>query len=722
MKNADKKDSYVILYWQEGYEKQMVIDIRVRKCLNIHYDNMYLENIIRMMWKSNVPYDLLCVYKDNEYYANIDINMLWTLASDDELYEYINNKSVHGWVEGFDINRAEELFFIYKDAGTIPLEKPNESSNEVFAVCNVQLCNPANYVDFTTYRKFIQKGITSYIINIPSEMKSVYGPYCTKIALVERWLKAVKDPKLKKVIENDIKRISDLSYDEYVCQVSDSFYDRAEEKKMGEGAERTIYLIGPCIVGGCSPSKKYVAQILNELLEQCDLPYKIIKVMGNFFPNEIMEYNICRKDIVIYIGTDLDCKDYDLAEEYEEYDGIKNLCTNITMHASQAGCELIANSILNYIIIPHNQNINTLKNNPILHYAEPDQLKLDTEYEVKMYLKRLSISQSMRRGNNGAIVMNANPFTLGHRKLIEYALSQVDQLFVFVVEENASFFSFKERLEMVRQGTEGMENITVIGSGSFIISNKTFYDYFTKEIDNGKVVDASKDIFIFARYVVPYLNIKKRFVGEEPVDKITAQYNEQMKEILPDYGCELIEIPRFQENNIVISGSMVRRALRDKDLDFLKNMLPSSSFQYIYEHLDLLRNRQCQIVKREYSVCMTDRLQKVKELIETLKQKRTVIIYGIGNDTTNLLKLLQSREKDNIIFVDKKAEKSTVQFMGKEVLAPFELKDNYLECDIVILSTKYYREIYFECIGMGVDKRRIKYNPYNLAVEFSMEI
>lgn len=102
-----------------------------------------------------------------------------------------------------------------------------------------------------------------------------------------------------------------------------------------------------------------------------------------------------------------------------------------------------------------------------------------------------------------------------------------------------------------------------------------------------------------------------------------------------------------------------RRALRDRDVDFLQNMLPPSSFRYIYEYLDMLRDRKCQPVERKYSICLTERLQKVKELIEMIKQKGTVIIYGIGRDTKN------------------------------------------------------YREIYFECMDMGIDKRRIKYNPYN---------
>lgn len=39
----------------------------------------------------------------------------------------------------------------------------------------------------------------------------------------------------------------------------------------------------------------------------------------------------------------------------------------------------------------------------------------------------------------GAIVMNANPFTLGHRWLVEQAARQCDWLHLFVVKEDASF-------------------------------------------------------------------------------------------------------------------------------------------------------------------------------------------------------------------------------------------------------------------------------------------
>jgi [citrate (pro-3S)-lyase] ligase len=38
--------------------------------------------------------------------------------------------------------------------------------------------------------------------------------------------------------------------------------------------------------------------------------------------------------------------------------------------------------------------------------------------------------------------MNANPFTLGHRHLVEQAAARCDALHLFVVREDASFFPF----------------------------------------------------------------------------------------------------------------------------------------------------------------------------------------------------------------------------------------------------------------------------------------
>ena len=62
----------------------------------------------------------------------------------------------------------------------------------------------------------------------------------------------------------------------------------------------------------------------------------------------------------------------------------------------------------------------------------------------------------------GVIVMNANPFTLGHKYLIEKALEQVDRLFVIPVKEDASAFPYSERLAMIRSSVMPGPDVSVM--------------------------------------------------------------------------------------------------------------------------------------------------------------------------------------------------------------------------------------------------------------------
>ena len=72
-----------------------------------------------------------------------------------------------------------------------------------------------------------------------------------------------------------------------------------------------------------------------------------------------------------------------------------------------------------------------------------------------------------RSGRIGVVVMNANPFTMGHRYLLEQAASQVDHLFVIPVKEDVSMFSYEERRAMICAGIAGpaAEGIYFSGRG-----------------------------------------------------------------------------------------------------------------------------------------------------------------------------------------------------------------------------------------------------------------
>ena len=182
----------------------------------------------------------------------------------------------------------------------------------------------------------------------------------------------------------------------------------------------------------------------------------------------------------------------------------------------------------------------------------------------------------------GSIVMNCNPFTKGHRYLIEYAAKQVDRLYVFVVKEDKSFFKYDDRYEMVKQGTADLDNVVVVSSGKFIISSLTFPEYFMKDYVKEKNFDVSMDVETFCKHIAPPLLIKKRFAGEEPFDPVTLNYNENMRRILPKYGMEFCEIPRLAlDEKRVINATEVRRLLKERDFEAIKEYVPETTLRIL---------------------------------------------------------------------------------------------------------------------------------------------
>jgi len=161
--------------------------------------------------------------------------------------------------------------------------------------------------------------------------------------------------------------------------------------------------------------------------------------------------------------------------------------------------------------------------------------------------------------------MNCNPFTLGHRTLVEYAAAHCDVLHLFVVEENRSCFPTQLRFQMVAEGTADLPNVRAHLSGPYIISSATFPTYFLKRGEDAAVLQSELDITLFASRIAPALHITRRFAGEEPLDPVTARYNASMRSILPQYGITFCEIPRIAQDGQIISASRVRTLLSTLD-------------------------------------------------------------------------------------------------------------------------------------------------------------
>lgn len=198
---------------------------------------------------------------------------------------------------------------------------------------------------------------------------------------------------------------------------------------------------------------------------------------------------------------------------------------------------------------------------------------------IQDYAEKLKKHKSP--GTNGAIVMNANPFTLGHRYLIEQAAKQVDRLHVFMVKEDKSAFSSSERYRLVQEGTKDLENVFVHRGSEYILSHVTFPSYFIKEAGTIASRQAGLDVDLFMRHIVPALDIQKRFVGTEPIDEATRNYNQKMKEILKERNVGVVEIDRLSKDQNIVSASLVRKLLAEGETEKAFAYLPQVTREFL---------------------------------------------------------------------------------------------------------------------------------------------
>lgn len=226
--------------------------------------------------------------------------------------------------------------------------------------------------------------------------------------------------------------------------------------------------------------------------------------------------------------------------------------------------------------------------------------------EYRKYLESLA-----RPGRNGAIVMNANPFTKGHRYLVEQAASLVDNLYVIVVKEDRSRFPYVERKAMIEAGCAGLDNVIVCEGSDYAISAATFPTYFLKKLDDATDTQIALDLDLFVNHIAQPLGVTVRFAGSEPEDALTRRYNELMAEILPGTSVavvrqdhqpdpelvegsavrqarrpiDFVEIPRLEQNGKPLSATSLRRALDKGNLKEAMEYIPESSIPYLVADL-----------------------------------------------------------------------------------------------------------------------------------------
>ena len=206
----------------------------------------------------------------------------------------------------------------------------------------------------------------------------------------------------------------------------------------------------------------------------------------------------------------------------------------------------------------------------------------DLNHDILYYLNELKKTKKGDENNKiAAIVMNANPFTLGHQYLIEKASKENDILHLFIVSEDKSIVPFKVRKQLIKEGTKHLTNIIYHDSGPYIISSSTFPSYFQKDEKDVIESHANLDIEIFAK-IAKALDINVRYVGEETTSLVTGIYNQLMIKKLPENGIQCVVVPRMtnKEGNEVISASDVRKAIKEGQFEKMKNMVPECTYKF----------------------------------------------------------------------------------------------------------------------------------------------
>ena len=375
--------------------------------------------------------------------------------------------------------------------------------------------------------------------------------------------------------------------------------------------KQEIHMFGPCIVQGICVTDEYTIEsyLQRKLNRKCKNHYKVFNhgaashTPDSSFCNDIlvaMDTCLHKGDTVIFLDAFSDSafewladEDIQVIKDIHMFDGTANYFMNNTYHCNHLANQKYASLIFPYISIRNDCDVENHK------YFEEKNIDLDFRDDAFLHnpeLRRYSDEVAERFGVKkaeqkkiAAICTQANPFTKGHYYLVEKAAREMDYVYVFVVQDSLNALPFLDRMQIVKNAVKDLENVFVVSCGTFMSSFRTFPDYFTvAKYENGfDLVNVITDTKIFASIFCKKLNIKYRYLGEEPNDVYTQQLNEHFFEVLPQYGVTPVLVKRASYGEKPISASAVRRMIEDKQYEEVKNYIHDYTLKVLinyYEH------------------------------------------------------------------------------------------------------------------------------------------
>jgi Citrate lyase synthetase len=373
-----------------------------------------------------------------------------------------------------------------------------------------------------------------------------------------------------------------------------------------EKYENEIHFFGPCIVEGICVTDNYTIESYLQRKLNFVFPNRF-KVLNHgsathtpygSFCNDFfhaMDTTFHEGDYIIILDAFtpnalkvLSENNVSIIDERRIFDGSENLFLNNTYHcnhiANEIYAEMIYTKLLDVLLTRHKDNLNTegkiinsyfVATKKNLSFRD-DAFLNDSElqsYCEKLRKLRITGAESMKIGS---ICTQANPFTKGHKALVEYASHIMDHVYLFVAQDSLSDIQFIERFNIAVDAVKELENVTVLSTGFSLSSYKIFPDYFSvaKKKTGFDLTNVWAETRIFAELFCPALGITYRILGEEPLDLYTKKLVEHLSDVLPQYGIQTVIMPRVMtDNNEVISASRVRKLIADKQYESLERYI-----------------------------------------------------------------------------------------------------------------------------------------------------
>lgn len=669
----------------------------------------YIEREVAV---NNIQKNQLCFDTLYSYYDDIDNHNNITVVYDGEKYcGFINDRL-------FKLCESEEDFWYYcirtKKELTIDYKQRNNIEEIECRInsfwmspCSMVYVKDSNIIIEPEEETFIslknlsvirshlrkrleEKNVAVYCVNIGNKRyKGYYVPNSTnETAFPMFWSEMARkysERKLADIIETDIS------------ETIKTHKEMKFVKCYSTDKEKTLYIVGPCIAMGWpyTSHADELAYMLSIRLKD----YKIVKVQGGYHNNsystEILEYDIYEGDIVIfideldknYINIDLDLSNAIEEKRTQPYYHISPIHT--TVWGNRFVAEQIEQMLRDKIYTKKSESKILLHKGKKQLFNNDMLIKLQRFVDIckQKFIEKYGSGkwESRNELDIGAISMSANPFTKGHRYLIDYASKNADVLYIFVVHNEMLDFSYEIRKQLIEAGTEDIDNIIIIDGGEVVATIENFTSYYVREKMQGKEISPIQDVELFAGYIAPQLGINKRFVGEEPIDYVTNNYNMQMEQMFPSYNIELVQIPRYKIDNEYVSASQVRKLYIEKRWDNIRKLVPDTTYNYLIDNQNAIHSKKNLKPKYYSTRWLFDRLQK----------EENVYIYGTGYDAELVFNMSPERYKDRIIFCSSNPDDTGYMFHNRKVISSSMLNDGD---NIFIATRKYKKQIYKELL------------------------